>query len=266
MIDKENLIREITDAICDAHESGLSRGYLSESRPHHSDSEVYARAALSVFEKAHTPTDDGREAPTDEALRDFGNDLLDAWNIEDTNSPSLIEDFRDRFVARFRRSEVPEPSTEMIAPEDGMTLEELGEAISNWSPEWDGDEAMHALIYRFIEHYSALDAEVYAAREEHDFEPDAEILFRYDDEAGTLVRVATEPQGEPSDAQLPLDDSEQCRKCKGYACDCASTLSAEQFEDVQIHEALRAAHEDSTGIAISYEAMRAALRAANEIR
>lgn len=41
------------------------------------------------------------EAPSDEALWDFANDLLDAWNIEDTNPPSLIEDFRDRFVARF---------------------------------------------------------------------------------------------------------------------------------------------------------------------
>jgi len=91
---------------------------------------------------------------------------------------------------------------EMIAPEDAMTLEELGEAIANWSPAWDGDEAMHSLVYRFIEHYAALDGEVYAAREEHDFEPDAEILFRYDDESGTLVRVPSAPQGEPSDARV----------------------------------------------------------------
>jgi len=53
---------------------------------------------------------DEHEETTDEALWDFANDLLDAWNIEDTNSPSLIEDFRDRFVARFRPSR--EASTE----------------------------------------------------------------------------------------------------------------------------------------------------------
>lgn len=62
--------------------------------------------ALAVFEKAHTPTDDEREAITDEALWDFADSLLDAWNIEDQNPPSLAEDFRDRFVARFRRTEV----------------------------------------------------------------------------------------------------------------------------------------------------------------
>ena len=55
--------------------------------------------------EAHTPTDDEREAITDEGLWDFASDLLDAWNIEDLNPPSLIEDFRDRFVRRFRHSE-----------------------------------------------------------------------------------------------------------------------------------------------------------------
>lgn len=53
----------------------------------------------------HTPTDDEREAITDEALWDFAGDLLDAWNIEDLNPPGLIEQFRDRFVRRFRHSE-----------------------------------------------------------------------------------------------------------------------------------------------------------------
>ena len=36
-----------------------------------------------------------------EALWDFAGDLLQAWNIEDTNEPSLTEQFRDMFVARF---------------------------------------------------------------------------------------------------------------------------------------------------------------------
>lgn len=58
--------------------------------------------ALEAAEKAHTPTDDELEPITDEALWDFADDLLDSWNIEDQNPPSLAEDFRDRFVARFR--------------------------------------------------------------------------------------------------------------------------------------------------------------------
>lgn len=61
-----------------------------------------ARAIRHVFEKAHTPTDDELEPITDEALWDFADDLLDSWNIEDQNLPSLAEDFRDRFVVRFR--------------------------------------------------------------------------------------------------------------------------------------------------------------------
>lgn len=38
---------------------------------------------------------------TDGSLWDFAGDLLDAWNIEDLNPPSLAEQFRDLFVARF---------------------------------------------------------------------------------------------------------------------------------------------------------------------
>ncbi|WP_311257368.1 hypothetical protein [Microbacterium sp. WCS2018Hpa-9] len=84
----------------------------------------------------------------------------------------------------------------MIAPEDGMTLEELCEAVSNWSPAWDGDEAMHSLIYRFLEHYAELDGEVYAARDSTGFNEDAEILFRYDHETATLVlHTAVSPGG-----------------------------------------------------------------------
>lgn len=48
-----------------------------------------------------TADESGRRALDDESLSDFAHDLLDAWNIEDTNEPSLTEDFRDRFVARF---------------------------------------------------------------------------------------------------------------------------------------------------------------------
>lgn len=49
MPDNEKLIEEAAEAIRDAHEA--SRGYLSEGQPH-SDSRLYARLALEVFEKA----------------------------------------------------------------------------------------------------------------------------------------------------------------------------------------------------------------------
>lgn len=72
-----------------------------------------------------TPTDDERDETTDENLWDFAGDLLDAWNIEDTNAPSLAEDFRDRFVARFRRTEVPEPSAEHQKHADARRAETM---------------------------------------------------------------------------------------------------------------------------------------------
>lgn len=109
---------------------------------------------------AHTPTDDEREAITDEALWDFANDLFEAWNIEDLNSPSLAEDFRDRFVRRFRRSEVPEPSA---------AREFLEAALA----ESDADEAEGGAGW--------------------DVEVDARTVLE-------LLEEHSEPQGEPSDA------------------------------------------------------------------
>jgi hypothetical protein len=107
----------------------------------------HARAALAVFEKAHTPTftealeslpahegcsgigiptGDEREAITDEALWDFAGDLLDSWNIEDQNPPSLTEGFRDRFVARFHRAYHPEPQGEPSDAQVRAAKEALG--------------------------------------------------------------------------------------------------------------------------------------------
>lgn len=62
------------------------------------------------------PSDTDREALTDEALWDFAHDLLDVWNVEDLNPPSLVEQFRDQFVARFGASQPVqvEVTTEMV--------------------------------------------------------------------------------------------------------------------------------------------------------
>lgn len=71
------------------------------------------------------PSED-RDEITDAALWDFAGDLLDAWNIEDTNAPSLSEDFRDRFVARFHPAYRAEPQGE---PSDALPLWERPEAV-----------------------------------------------------------------------------------------------------------------------------------------
>ncbi|GAA1148027.1 hypothetical protein GCM10009651_35930 [Microbacterium natoriense] len=84
--------------------------------------EEIADAVLAGFRRYDPPTNDEREALTDAALWDFADDLLDAWNIEDRNPPSLTEDFRDRFVSRFRRSEVPEPSAEDYPDAEGLAV------------------------------------------------------------------------------------------------------------------------------------------------
>lgn len=152
----------------------------------------------------HTPTDDEREAITDEGLWDFASDLLDAWNIEDLNPPSLIEDFRDRFVRRFRRSEVPEPSAE----ED-----ELAPGECDGSGKCAAERHIHGC-------YTPHRADQCDAPEEYGHlpsEPQGEpsdlvrrlVELRSDmrhnaDEVATLDAAITAlgAQGEPSDAQV----------------------------------------------------------------
>ncbi|WP_295103126.1 hypothetical protein [uncultured Microbacterium sp.] len=118
------------------------------------------------------PSDDEREAITDEGLWDFASDLLDAWSIDDLNPPSLLEDFRDRFVRRFRRSEVPEPSTE-----DEFALQVTVRA----EPIGGGKESLD------------VDVDI--------VEPSTPAWA-----AGLLRQIADdlapEPQGDPSDAQV----------------------------------------------------------------
>lgn len=62
-------------------------------------------AGFSRSQPVQAPSDTDRQALTDEALWDFAHDLLDVWNVEDLNPPSLVEQFRDQFVARFGTSQ-----------------------------------------------------------------------------------------------------------------------------------------------------------------
>ena len=82
------------------------------------------------------------EPITDEALWDFANDLTDAWNIEDLNPPSLIEVFRDRFVARFGHgSPQGEPSDAQV--EAGCrAFYEGARGITSWQRLVESDPAV----------------------------------------------------------------------------------------------------------------------------
>ena len=100
------------------------------------DRDVYlleARAALAVLPE---PSTDDRDPITDENLWDFADDLLDAWNIEDANAPSLAEDFRDRFVARFHPAYRPEPQGE---PSDAELLKLANDAHHRMVDEAESD-------------------------------------------------------------------------------------------------------------------------------
>lgn len=84
-----------------------------------------------------------RDEITDEALWDFADDLLDAWNIEDTNAPSLAEDFRDRFVARFHPSYRSEPQGE---PNWDTRVQKLREAVAAQTGSYLSIEGAEAIL------------------------------------------------------------------------------------------------------------------------
>lgn len=88
-----------------------------------------------------------------------------------------------------------------------MTLEELGEAMLDASDQWDGDEAMQHHVLAFLRHYADLDRRIHDARESTG--ADEPILFAWNDEQGTLTRVAP-----PTEEQV-WDEVERARG-KGY--------------------------------------------------
>lgn len=99
MSDREKLIEEAAEAI--AREWRNVRSH-----------EDMARAAFAVFEKAHTPTDDEREALVA---------ILEAPLTEESHGRTFSEMLADVILIRFgfRRSEVPEPSAEGYAEFEG---------------------------------------------------------------------------------------------------------------------------------------------------
>lgn len=105
-MDKEKLIEEAAMAITGTrpHPGGGSQIIFEEA-------EDFARAALAVFEKAHTPTGDERELA--QVIKDFwweceaGEKPTKHLNGEPTAGDVALA--ASILAAGFRRSEVPEP-------------------------------------------------------------------------------------------------------------------------------------------------------------
>ncbi|WP_431863005.1 hypothetical protein [Microbacterium algeriense] len=193
----EKLIEEAAKAIYEARVEESTCGDL-------------ARAALAVFEKAHTPTDDEREDEHQAQMIAFETAKLEARNSM-RHDPHVwheaLEDALDKVLpavwhaaAGFRRSEVPEPSAHRC--EECETCGVHGASHLKCCGCYDGvccqesePQGMSDLIER-----SSLGT------------PEAQELRASvsDEKAQALVAEArrrSEPQGEPSDA-LSLDEVE----------------------------------------------------------
>lgn len=105
MTSREDLIEEAAKAIYDAAWQGLEGEVFSD---------VYARIAFAVFEKAHAPTDDEREALIAQAtwaLIEYDTDVSDR-GVRDEHYRDRRADVERVFPILFRRSEVPESQGE----------------------------------------------------------------------------------------------------------------------------------------------------------
>lgn len=114
--------------------------------------EVYegVKRVLAVFEKAHTPTDDEREALArlvdPGAFIPFDPGVVDPrWPAEVEHRQQEARHHADRILtAGFRRSEVPEPSAEPVC-EHGSPLSALCDYAARYaSGETDGTAPKHA--------------------------------------------------------------------------------------------------------------------------
>lgn len=240
MTDNEKLIEEAAKAIMEASHG---EGEWEFREP--MEEELYlrrARAALAVFEKAHTPSDDEREA-LEEALR-----YLDALNADRQIWYDDYSKLHDLVSAGFRRSEVaPEPSAEdfrkQIADERARQID-------------DGYDIIHDRVHG-VDHLLGW-AQDYARRGRT---VQAAALV---EAARELIAKSLEPQGEPSDAS-------ECEHCGGETWHHTVECFTGEPSDAQVLAALDAFFPgSSTSLSefgrVSVEGMRAALRAAGDVR
>lgn len=159
--DRKKLIREASDAMYDVYSSCPPFGGL--------DIEGMARAALAVFEKAHTATDDfphGRpelDTPTDGEREALASVIDNATMFPSDDIERSVDAI---LAAGFRRTEVPEPSTEDWDNRDDEVNGETRGFLSCGRCSWSMSRGLFADL--------------------HEHERTHE----------------SEPQGEPSDAQV----------------------------------------------------------------
>lgn len=133
MTDNEKLILDAAITIREAD------GALS-----HGEAMLYASAALAVFEKAHTPTDDERELSERLVSRHL------PLSAPSDTAANIVRHLTE--VGLFRNSEVPEPSAEVEFPFtlNGVTIEQEDGGLwitvdEHDKPRWLGPRALAAL-------------------------------------------------------------------------------------------------------------------------
>lgn len=112
---QERALRAVSDLAMAAHPANMRRDDAEFLRGHIQYSLPPIRAVLAVFEKAHAPTDDEREAD-EKAILNALYDSREAFTgvgaeVGTDETAILVDHVPDIVLALgFRRSEVPEPS------------------------------------------------------------------------------------------------------------------------------------------------------------
>ena len=144
MTDNEKLIEEARVAFTEAWRAEDSRIWhlpADAAVPKHTRSRAGIAAALAVFEKAHTPTDDEREALLTEA-----DALVASWDQRGSWSSDSPVGMVMRLAVALRRSEVPEPSVlpTFFAPKPGSTTNRLASEPQGEPSDAEAWAAAHA--------------------------------------------------------------------------------------------------------------------------
>lgn len=221
MTDREELIEEAAEAF-----GGLTSPTYGAA-PGWERAEVYegVTRVLAVFEKAHTPTDDEREA-----LARIVKDIAIKWGgpsmAEFADTPPIRKHYATAdaiLAAGFRRSEVPEPSAdEQECDQCGEVFSEhsckpipscihlpasvggrlaQGEALLDELSAWQkhtGDTALANLLRRAAVQFAAMTAE----KEKWRIRCAEETIAWADEATENRQLLTAEPQGEPSNAQV----------------------------------------------------------------
>lgn len=122
--DREDLIEEAAATIAVAELVRTRRTWGDLLEPQKDEYRRVARAALSVFEQAHTPTDDERDAEANRIWpidRDYSPAQVRAvFSAKELDAYCVSAFTRGvKFAAGFRRTVTPEPSAEPLRDDEG---------------------------------------------------------------------------------------------------------------------------------------------------